>query len=44
MSEVNQEDTFCDIDELTQRLVEEILDYIEEQNLDVAKLRCELFC
>jgi len=38
MSEVNQDDTFCDIDDMTIKLVREILDYIDEQKLDVVKL------
>lgn len=38
MSEVNQDDTFCDIDEMTSRLVQEILRHIEEQNIEVVKL------
>uniref|UniRef100_A0A7M5V817 DUF676 domain-containing protein n=2 Tax=Clytia hemisphaerica TaxID=252671 RepID=A0A7M5V817_9CNID len=38
MSEVNQEDTFNDIDEMTGRLVREILSYIQDQRLDVARI------
>lgn len=38
MSEVNQDDTFGDIDEMTNRLVREILNYIEEQRIEVDKI------
>ncbi|XP_002169426.4 protein FAM135A isoform X1 [Hydra vulgaris] len=38
MSEVNQDDTFCDIDIMTQRLVEEIKNYISEQKIEVSKM------
>jgi len=34
-----QEDTFDDIDQMTGRLVKEIKSYIEDQRIDVARIR-----